>query len=111
MTYYLAFAGVVFLAALAHILIKLGARNKKDWIRSFFNPLTILGLITFILVTLLNLYALRAIKLKYAASWYGLTYILVVFFSWKFLRERLDLFKILGVLFIAGGIFIFSSPF
>jgi uncharacterized membrane protein len=111
MTYYLAFAGVVILAALAHILLKLGANNKKNWIQSFFNPQTFLGLITFILVTLLNLYALRAIELKYIASWYGLSYILVVFFSWKYLRERIDIFKILGVLFIAAGIFIFSFPF
>ena len=77
MTYYLAFAGVILLAALAHILIKMGAKDRKNWITSFFNPLTILGLITFILVTLLNLYALRAIELKYIASWYGLTLSLI----------------------------------
>jgi len=111
MTYYLAFAGVILLAALAHILIKMGAKDRKNWITSFFNPLTILGLITFILVTLLNLYALRAIELKYIASWYGLTYILVLLFSRKYLREKIDLFKILGVLFIAAGLFIFSFPF
>lgn len=110
MTYYLAFAGVVILAALAHILIKLGTKNKKNWIQSFFNPLTFLGLFTFILVTLLNLYALRAIELKYIASWYGLSYILVVFFSWRYLGEKIDLFKLLGILFIAAGISIFSFP-
>lgn len=111
MNHYIAAALVVLCIGCGQVFLKIGTRGKKNWLHTFFDKFTLLGLGIYLLATVSNLYALQGIYLKHMTSWLGLSYILIVVLSKYILKEHVNWAKIFGCVIIAAGIFVYSFPF
>jgi len=100
----------VILAAIAQIILKYGAlRNvKSNRIHFFLNSYTIAGYFIMFVVTLLNLYILRYLDLKYVLIFLPSTYLFVLLFSWIILKEKFSKKNIISYVLILGGIIVFN---
>jgi drug/metabolite transporter (DMT)-like permease len=107
--YYLAALLGVLLTAVSQVLLKMGARRagSEAW-RLYLNCYTPGAYFILALVTLLNLYAFREVPLKAAVALLPLTLLLVAFFSFWLLRERLTRKQAWGAVLIMLGLTIFS---
>jgi drug/metabolite transporter (DMT)-like permease len=111
MSHYIAAALVILCMGGGQVFLKIGTRDKKNWLYTFFDKFTLLGLGIYLLATVSNLYALQGIYLKHMTSWLGISYILVVVLSKYILKEHVNWAKIFGCFIIAVGIFVYSFPF
>jgi|AntAceMinimDraft_17_1070374.scaffolds.fasta_scaffold42362_2 drug/metabolite transporter (DMT)-like permease len=103
-----ALASAIVITSISQVFLKSGATGKTSFIKSFLNWKTIVGYCLLAIVTILNVYAMQRIELKTITAWIGTTYILVVLFSLLFLKEKIDLFKIIGCGLIVFGVLIFT---
>lgn len=110
MSYYAAMAAGVLLTGFAQVLLKSGVTGQGGWHRSFLNWRTIASYGMFGLVTILNVYALQVVDLKTYGAWISVTYILVIFLSWKVLKEQIDRVTVMGCSLIVLGVIIFNLP-
>lgn len=108
--YYLIAFIAVIITAISQVLLKVGAIRgmNKDLIRSFFNIFTLSGYLLFFLVTLLNLYAFKVIPMKMVIVLLPFTFILVGFFSYLFLGEKISRIQIISSITIVAGIIVFN---
>ena len=107
-THTAALVSAIVITAVSQVFLKSGASNKTSFIKSFLDWKTIVGYCLLAMVTILNVYAMQRIELKIMTAWIGTTYILVVLFSFCFLKEKIDLFKTAGCSLIVLGILIFT---
>ena len=98
----------IVLTSISQILLRRGAGGKVSWYISFLNVYTALAYGLFLIVTILNVYAMKTIQLKTITTWISLTYVLTLFLSGWILKEKLNGKMILGVLLIAIGIAVYS---
>jgi len=111
--YYIA----VFLGALltvtAQLLLKKGALNKKNNLIAdmFLNKYIVSGYFIFVMVTVLNLFALKEIPLIFMVIINPLVLILVVFFSMLLFKEKINKKQLKGLILILTGIIIFNLNF
>lgn len=108
--YVAAFLGAV-LTAVAQLLLKTGARvgvAKGSFKKLFTNPYTFIGYVIFVSVTLLNLYALKEIRLIEMVFFVPLSYLLVILSSRWILKEKLSRNQWIGVVFLLTGLIIFN---
>jgi len=103
-----ALASAIVIPSISQVFLKSGASNKASFIKSFLNWKTIVGYCSLLMVTILNVYAMQTIELKTITAWIGTSYILVILFSFIFLKEKIDLFKIIGCSLIVLGVLIFT---
>ncbi len=109
--YYLIGALVVLMTVASQILLKKGAeigKSKNSIIYSYVNAFTILGYVAFFAVTLLSLFALKEVMMKYWILLLPIQYILVSVSSYALLRERISKRQIYGTLVIISGIVIYN---
>ena len=108
--YYLAAYVGVLLTATSQLCFKLGANHAGAGgvLAVFSNPFCLAAYGMLFVVTLLNLFAYKALPLKVSVVILPFTYILVGLFSFVFLRERATLQQLLGAAVIIAGIFIFN---
>jgi len=99
----------IFLSAFSQVLLKSGARHKATWLASFLNMHTVIGYSLFVLVTVLNVYAMQTIPLKTVTAWVSLTYVLTLLMSRYLLKETLNGRMLIGAGMIVAGIVLFSS--
>jgi drug/metabolite transporter (DMT)-like permease len=110
MSHYIAAALVIVCIGFGQVFLKRGTKGKKNWLSTFFDKFTLLGLGIYLVATVSNLYALQGIYLKHMTAWLGLSYILVVVLSKYILKESVNWAKVVGCIIIAIGIFIYSFP-
>lgn len=108
MSHQAAMAAGILLTSVAQVLLKSGATHKDSWHHSFLNWRTIIGYGMFAMVTVLNIYAMQTIDLKTMNAWYSVIYIIVTFFSWIVLKEKIDRATVIGCGLIVSGIIIFN---
>ena len=99
--------GVVGQLALKVGVTRLGVLSVGDRgvaVRLMSKPLIWVGLGVYGLGTFFWLAALSRVELGYAYPFLSLSYVLVVFASWLFLRERLSTTRLLGVAVICVGV-------
>lgn len=73
------------------------------------NPLIIMGLFLAAIGAFLWLIVLSRADLGYALPLLGgLAYLLIPFISWLFLGEQLTVYRVLGILFIGGGVLLLT---
>ena len=99
------------LTAVAQLLLKTGAksRSKQSGMRKLFtNRFTIVGYGIFVLVTLLNLYALKEIPLIQMVFFVPLSYLLVILASRWVLGEVVTKSQWLGLLLLLAGLITFN---
>lgn len=100
----------VMVAALAQVLLKVGAKrnSNRHFIWLFLNGYTVTGYFMIFCVTLLSLYIFRYLDLKYALIFLPSTYIMVFIFSYLLLREKITRIKLLQYSIVVLGIVIFN---
>jgi len=106
--YVLIFLFSVFIASLSQILLKKSANKKyiNSW-KEYLNKYVISAYSIFFISTILTIIAYKGIELKYGAIIGSVGYIFILIMSKIFLGEKISRIKILGVLLIIFGIFIF----
>lgn len=97
-------------AALSQVILKTGAKKKKDGskLAFFINIYTVIGYFLMLAVTVINLYVFKYLDLKYALIFLPTTFILVLLFSRAFLKEKIEKRNMLGYCIILFGIVIFN---
>ncbi len=98
----------IVLTAVSQVLLRSGARNKSSLLGSFLNPHTIVGYGLFLLVTVLNVYAMQVIPLKTVTAWISMTYVATMILSRWVLKEELNGRMVAGAGLIVAGIVVFS---
>ena len=97
----------IFLTAVAQLLFKLGATRRPTWIKSLVDTATLLGYGLFLVVTVLSTYAMQAVEMKVVTVWTGLTYVVVTIGACTLLGEKLSRLKVVGLVAILMGIYVF----
>ena len=112
MTYYILLAVFIqFLVAYGQYHLKVGARRldlKKDLAFNIKNRNLVLAIILFLLVTVLSIVTMRFMEFSIFYSFSALNYLFIMFFSWKVLKEKFDLLRILGNVLVVIGVIIFN---
>lgn len=107
--YAAAFMGA-FLTAVAQVFLKYGAIRKKNrhFFSKFYNPFSLAGYFTFVIVTLLNLYALQEIRLIDMVYIVPLSFVLVLLGSRFIFGEKLSIRQVVGFFILLFGIVLFN---
>ena len=112
MAYYILLAVFIqFLVAYGQYHLKVGARRldlKKDLAFNIRNWNLVLAIILFLLVTALSVVTMRFMEFSIFYSFSALNYLFIMFFSWKILKEKFDLLRILGNVLVVIGVIIFN---
>lgn len=104
----LSLAASILCTGIAQTFLKKGSSNKFSYTRNMLNINTIVGYTLFFMVTVLNVYALQKLPYKLLVAWVPLSYAIVSFFSFVFLKEKFNKNKIFGTVLILAGIAVFS---
>lgn len=99
----------IVLTAVSQVLLRSGARNKATLVGSFLNLHTIVGYGLFLMVTMLNVYAMQVIPLKTVTAWISMTYVVTMVLSRWLLKEELNGRMLGGAGLIVAGIIVFSA--
>lgn len=94
-----------FLASSGQILLKLGADRAQSMVQ-FINPRIIMGLLLYVVSTVIWIYALSFAKLNMIYAFTTLTFALVYLFSYFILKETLNIYGIAGILFVLSGLYL-----
>lgn len=92
------------LASFGQILLKIGA-ERADSISKFINVSIFTGLCFYGLSTIMWIYALSFARLNMVYGFTTLTFVFVYILSFFILKEPLNLYGILGILFIIVGLY------
>ncbi|MBW2990851.1 EamA family transporter [Candidatus Woesearchaeota archaeon] len=105
---FLVFIGTI-IAAFASLYLKKGAKHFNfNIIRQLNNKDLVFGVILFIIVSLLYLYALGMERLSILYPFTSLTYVWVALVSIKFLKEKMNKYKWISIFLIILGIFLIT---
>lgn len=104
--------GSVFISAISQIMLKKAAKKQyPDKIREYLNPLVITAYVLFFGCTLITMYALKVVPLSMSPILEATGYIFVSVLSFIFLKERLKLKQIFGMIAILIGIAVYTLNF
>lgn len=99
----------VFVTAIAHLFLKLGAGRAGDHrLALWLNAPTLTGYVLMLAVTLMNLYAYRVVPLRANVVFSPLVLLCVTFIALFILGERLSRGQIAGCALIIAGIAVFN---
>lgn len=106
--YFIVIAGVL-VSALSQILLKKSAQKKhKHPIRQLLNPHVIIAYSIFLLVMMMNVFALsKGVNVKDIPVMESLSYIFIPTFSYLFFSEKISKKHQISILLIIVGIVIF----
>lgn len=107
--YALIYIAGVLISAFAQVLLKKSADTKKDnIIKEYLNAKTICSYAIFFIATLCSVFAYKYLPLSYGPILGTLEYIFVAILSYIFLKERIKRKKLVGLLIVLVGVFIYS---
>lgn len=107
--YYGALIMGTFISALSQVILKKAAQKKYDsFLKSYLNFPVIFAYGLFFGTTILSLFAYKVVPLSMGAIIQSLNYGFILVFGQIFFNEKITLRKIIGVLIILLGIYIFS---
>jgi len=107
--YYLLIIFSVIIASTSQILLKIGAEKHYDtFIKQYLNPYVIIGYGMTFLSMILTILSYRGLEYKIVPLMESLGYIMVMFLSRLFFKEKLTTKKILGTAFILIGIVVYN---
>jgi drug/metabolite transporter (DMT)-like permease len=117
MLVYISLFSSIFLGVVAQVFIKRGlnsldaldfSRVVESYVRVLFSPFVLVGLLLYFLGVFFWLYTLSKVELSFAFPFIGLSYVLVVLFSWVVLGESISYLRWIGVVVICLGVFLVS---
>ena len=106
--HWLALTAGILLASVSQVLLKLGAGSRRSFMGAFLDRRTQIGYVLFLGVTVLSIFAMKAIPLRTVTAATSLTYVLTLGMGRGFLGEIVTRRMVLGVALIMAGIFVFS---
>lgn len=107
--YGLIYIAGVLISAFAQVLLKKSADTKKDSIiKEYLNVKTICSYSIFFIATLCSVFAYKYLPLSYGPILGTLEYIFVAVLSYIFLKEKIKKKKLIGLLIVLVGVFIYS---
>lgn len=106
--YMILFVFSVFMAACAQILLKTSAnKGYNNKIKVYLNPYVLIAYSIFVLNTMISIYCYRYIDLKQGGVLQMFSYVFVLILGRIFLKDKISHKKILGMMLIMLGIFVF----
>ena len=100
----------VFLSSVSQVMLKKAAlRTYETKLREYLNPLVISAYMIFFGTTFLSIYAYKGIPLSMGPVLESTSYLYVTFFSVTIFHEKLKRKKVLALILILAGIFIYSQ--
>lgn len=112
MMYIAIYLGGIIVAAVSQIMLKKSTAKKHDklW-QEYINGRVIFTYGMFFLSMLATMWAYKKVPLSMGPILSATEYIFVAFLGWLFLREKISKKKFLGLLFIVGGVIVYSLNF
>lgn len=99
----------VFIASCSQILLKISANKVyKNKIYEYLNPYVILAYTVFFISTIITVISYKGIELKYGAVIETSGYVFILVLSKIILNEKINKKKVIGIMLIILGIFIFT---
>lgn len=107
--YFIILVFSVFVASLSQVLLKKSAQKVYEKkIDEYLNTPVVIAYSMFFLTTVLNLIALKHVSVSLVPIIESMGYIFVVVLGRVLLEEKINLKKLLGIIAILTGIYIFS---
>jgi len=101
-----------FISAVSQILLKKSSqKNHKNRVAEYLNPHVIIAYTIFFLATLCTVIAYKYLPLSMGPILGAIEYIFVALLSFFLLKEKISRKKLLGLLVIVFGVFVFSFDF
>ena len=96
------------IASLSQILLKKSAGRKYDsFIKEYLNPYVIIGYGMMFLSLFLTIMAYKELEFTNVPVLESLGYVMVMILSYFFFKEKITKNKVIGMLFIFAGIFVY----
>lgn len=80
------------------------AYYKAMFLKTFMHPYIIIGLMMYVISAVSWLVVLSRVNLSFAYPFAGLSYIVVMFISWRFLHEPVSATRLVGAALIGLGV-------
>ena len=101
-----------FISAVSQILLKKSSQKEyKNRLSEYLNPHVIIAYAIFFLATLCTVFAYKYLPLSMGPILGAVEYIFVAVLSYFLLKESISKKKLLGLLIIIFGVFVFSFDF
>lgn len=99
----------VFISAISQVLLKKAALKHYDSpLQEYMNPMVIFAYAMFVGTTFLSIIAYKGIPLSMGPILEATSYLYITIFGVKIFKEKLNGKKILALIFIIGGIVVYS---
>lgn len=103
--YILIFLFSVFISSVSQIMLKLSSSEKHErLLDDYLNPQVITAYIIFFVSSLLTIYGYKYVPLSTGPLLEASGYIFITILGWFYLHEKVGRQKIVGIIFILGGI-------
>lgn len=101
---------VTAFTGISQTLLKMGANksSEKKLASAYINPCTFTAYVLYIVVTILTVYALKEIPLKFFYTATSLKFVFVLILSRLVLYEKIDNKKTIAIVLIVSGVVIFN---
>ncbi len=105
--YMIVFLLSVIIASFSQVILKISAKEKhENVIKEYINKYVIIGYFLMFLSSFLTTIAYKGIPLSYGPILNSLGYLVVGFFGWTILKEKITKRRTLGYIFIVLGVLI-----
>jgi len=112
MALYISLAIIIqFLVALSQVIFKIGALKvdfKKPLVYNLKNKYLLTSIFLFLLVPVLSIITMRVIDFSDFYSFTALSYVFIMLFSWKILKEDIDRLIVIGNFLVIAGVIVFN---
>ena len=99
----------VLISSVSQILLKISAsRSYPSKIREYLNPYVVIGYALFFGCTFIHMIALKVVPLSTSPVLEAMGYVFVSVFSYAFLKEKMNLKQVLGLVLIVIGVAVCS---
>ncbi len=96
---------MTLIGSIASFFLKKGS-TFKNIVELFKNKYVYIGGILYVTSALLNIYVLKYLDYSVVLPLTSITYVWTLFISYFFLKEKISLKKMIGILLIVGGAFL-----
>ena len=102
---------IQFLVALSQVIFKIGALKvdfKKPLVYNLKNKYLLTSIFLFLIVPVLSIITMRVIDFSDFYSFTALSYVFIMLFSWKILKEDIDRLIVIGNFLVIAGVIVFN---
>ena len=110
--YIIIYIAGVFISSVAQVILKKSAgKQYKSHINEYLNPMVLVAYTIFFCATFCSIYAYKGVPLSFGPILAASEYFFIAILSKLILKENINRKKLIGLIVIMFGIFIFSIKF